>query len=1095
MTKLAWKPWHQVVQLRPDLRTGELSLAMFAADLYEVLLGRGPSVYRDPKEFFTLTYPTYNLRELAKDVALRLAGKNDKAVRQLELTYGGGKTHTLIALYHLFHEGTKLPDLPAVQEFREHMGIVPPKARVAALTFDKLDVEKGMEVRGPSGEKRVLRHPWSVLAFQLAGADGLRLLNAENKDEERESAPAENLLIELLEIPAKTGHATLVLIDEVLMYAREKVALDPVWRIKLSNFFQYLTQAAVKVSTCAMVASLLATDPRKSDTLGREIAQEFYNIFRREKEEGVQPVVKEDVAEILRRRFFTPDSIRDPDAFKPHVVAALKGVADLDEHTRKDAKAAEERFLKSYPFHPDLTEVLYSKWTNLEGFQRTRGVLRTFALALREAEKWDESPLIGPNVFLTPPEKAGVSEAARELTSVASMEEFEGKKPDWTAIVNTELDKARAVQETAPSLHSRELEQAVLATFLHSQPVGQKALTRELLVLLGPTRPDRIDLEKALMAWSDVSWFLDEREIAAAARPGEPRQLPKAWRLGPEPNLHRMHHDARQKIGAEAVEARLLEEIRKVKTLIAGANAAGVQPHLLPERPKDVDDDGEFHYAVLGPKAASDPGKPSAEAARFLSETTSADRPRIHRNAVVLVVPSRDALEVARDRVKDHMAWLDVQAQLKDQQVDITRRTLVKMNEEDARKRVPEALQQAYCIVVTVSEKNDVIAFRVTVGTDPLFGTVKADKQSRMHDAPINADAILPGGPYDLWREGETSRRVRDLASAFSQFSHLPKMLRHKSVVDTLVLGAKQGVFVLRLTRADRSIRTFWREEPSEEERKDPSLEVVLPQAAELARIPPDLLQPGQLPELWEGEQIVLHRVHEYFAGGHPVQVKGEGYAETVMIPKAPHQVVEEAIREAVHEGTLWLLVGGASLCGEDVPPGLLTEDAMIQGPPAPVAPTELLPSNLPEVWADHETTPAALASALSKKAGRALPWRTVRVAIDHALRARLLQTAIGFTWTGDFGQANSAKLRVPAGPPPPPPSNVRVAKGTLRASQFQELADRLGEISKIAADDNLKLGVQIEVGGAKAPAAETISKVNKVLKDIDPNLELKPES
>ena len=91
--------------------------------------------------------------------------------------------------------------------------------------------------------------------------------------------------------------------------------------------------------------------------------------------------------------------------------------------------------------------------------------------------------------------------------------------------------------------------------------------------------------------------------------------------------------------------------------------------------------------------------------------------------------------------------------------------------------------------------------------------------------------------------------------------------------------------------------------------------------------------------------------------------------------------------------------------------------------------------------------------------------------------------------------QANSAKLRVPAGPPPPPPSNVRVAKGPLRASQFQELADRLGEISKIAADDNLKLGVQIEIGGAKPPAAETKSKVNKVLKDVDPNLELKSES
>ena len=102
MPKLPWKPWHEVVRLREDLRSGELPLHMFAADLYEVLMQSGKRpVYEDPEEFFALTFPTYNLRQLVRDVVLRLAGKNDKAVRQLELTYGGGKTHTLITLLHL----------------------------------------------------------------------------------------------------------------------------------------------------------------------------------------------------------------------------------------------------------------------------------------------------------------------------------------------------------------------------------------------------------------------------------------------------------------------------------------------------------------------------------------------------------------------------------------------------------------------------------------------------------------------------------------------------------------------------------------------------------------------------------------------------------------------------------------------------------------------------------------------------------------------------------------------------------------------------------------------------------------------------------
>ena len=439
MSRLAWKPWHEVVQLRSELQTGELSLSIFAADLYDVVMGRARPIYQHPYDFFSFTYPTFNLRELAKDVVLRLAGRNDKAVRQLELTYGGGKTHTLIALFHLTNNPGQLPDLPTVQEFRQHIGIVPPGARIAVLAFDKLDVEKGMEIASPTGERRWLRQPWSVLAFQLAGSDGLRLLHAEGQDAERESAPAENLLVELLSLPERQGLSTLILIDEVLMYAREKVGFDPNWRGRIINFFQYLTQAATKVDRCAIVASLLATDPLKSDTLGRELTQELYTIFRREREEGVQPVLKEDVAEVLRRRFFTPESVRDRNAFRPHALVAVKGIAELDEQTSKDMKAAEERFLASYPFHPDLTDIFYTKWTNMEGFQRTRGILRTFALALRDAKKWDTSPLIATNVFLGVPGTTAISESAHELTNVAMTEEYEGKKQEWNSILEGEL--------------------------------------------------------------------------------------------------------------------------------------------------------------------------------------------------------------------------------------------------------------------------------------------------------------------------------------------------------------------------------------------------------------------------------------------------------------------------------------------------------------------------------------------------------------------------------------------------------------------------------------------------------------------------------
>src|SRR5262249_54914207 len=160
----------------------------------------------------------------------------------------------------------------------------------------------------------------------------------------------------------------------------------------------------------------------------------------------------------------------------------------------------------------------------------------TFALALRDAEQWDQSPLVGANIFLGKPESPGISEAARELTSVAASEEYEGRRQEWTGILEGELGKARDIQNESTALKFREVEQSVFATFLHSQPIGQRAHTRDLMLSLGHTRPDKIELEKALMRWTDISWFLDE-EYVIEAQPGAKKQLPSLWRLGSKPNL------------------------------------------------------------------------------------------------------------------------------------------------------------------------------------------------------------------------------------------------------------------------------------------------------------------------------------------------------------------------------------------------------------------------------------------------------------------------------------------------------------------------------------------------------------------------------
>ena len=906
----------------------------------------------------------------------------------------------------------------------------------------------------------------------------------------------------LLSKPQEDGLSTLVLLDEVLMYMRVQVEVNPASRGRLLAFFQYLTQAVVKVDRCALVASLLASNPKRHDDLGAELLRDVSEVFGRQMEEEASPVSKEDVAEVLRRRFFEPDSIRDTGAFRPHVTSAVGSIARLDQQTSKERPVVEERYLSSYPFHPDLTEVFYTRWTQLEGFQRTRGILRTFAIALRDAEKWDTSPLIGPSVFLNKPGGSGLAEAANELASFASVDAGEGRQQEWRPILEGELAKARDIQSEATGLNHREIEQAVISVFLSSQPIGHKALTRELVLLLGAANPDKIELEKALHRWTDVSWFLDEAEVATAGRnPNGSRDLPKAWRLGNRPNLRQMHDDAcANRVPPVLVESQLVSAIEKLRSLTAGASGAGARVHTLPDSPRDVQDDGEFHYAVLGPGAASESGKPSTEAKRFVDETTAPDRPRANRNAIVLVVPSRDGLDAARIRIREHLGWLEVRDQLKKQPIDPVREQMLANETELASRHIPEAVKQAYSIVVTINESNDIHAFKIAVTEEPLFTIIKADKRARIQETAISSEAMMPGGPYDLWGEGENSRRVKDLVGAFAQFPKLPKMLRRREILNTVAQGVLSGILVAQIVRPDRTSKTFWRTEIEPYALEDQGLEVLLPETATLSDIGHALLDYNALPGLWPTEEITVKDIHDFFSGEHTVTVPREGYDDTFSIPACDSSHVDEAIGDAVAQGLLWMTNGPASILGEPVPPGVLSPSAKLRPPPDPIAVDELMPSSIPEAWSEEKTNALAVATALSNMRGVALPWSSVQTAIESAIRTRWLEVSKDSgEWPTDLAgaqhvvlQAPTIGTREPRGKPYGQlPIGVFVAEAPLEASGIQDLADQIPDIAQAAVGGDLKFKVRIELGGDTPPDPAVVDKINALLSEVSDDLKL----
>ena len=1077
------RPWHKVVRLKDELRTGELSLAQFAADLHEVTLARGKRpVYEDPARFFGLTYATHALRDLVRDVAGRLDGKSDKAVRQLELTYGGGKTHTLITLYHLFRDPASLPDLPAVREFREHVGHDLPAAQAVTLCFDKIDVESGLQgVQAPNGRTRDLLHPWSILAYQLDGDDGLRAIHADGQAQERETPPAEPLLAQLLAKPQERGLSTLVLVDEVLMYARAKAGLDRVWEGRIRDFFQYLTQAVVKVDRAAMVASLLATDPLKqNDDLGKSLMSDLFDVVRRQKEEGVEPVQKKDVAEVLRRRFFESDDIRDPDAYKSHVIGVVRGLAKVQETTDRSRSEDEEHFLRHFPFHPKLTDVFYTCWTQLEGFQRTRGILRTLATALREAEKWDVSPLVGPAALLSAPGKSELSEAVRELAGIATTESVEGRKVEWAPLLEKEMEKARDIQLEMPALNAgREAEQAVVAVFLHSQPVGHKIQTQPLRRMIGAGGPDVIELDKGLARWREVSWFLDDED--AGSHEPSTQQLPTDWRLGNRANLRQMHDEAcRDRVTDVAVDDFLKSAVRKNKSLTEGADAAGVKVHMMPASERDVADDLNFRYVVLGAEAVSESGKPSRVAQKFL-ETKGKDRPRVNRNALVVVAPSRDGLQSMRNEIRAFLGWEEVQSQLSSHHVDAIRTQRLRRRLETARRRIPETVRAAYSIVTTYGKDGQVHAFKLAGSARPLFLEVKNDERSRIQETAVNAEALLPDGPYDLWRDDEESRFVAELATAFARHPRLPKALNPQLLLDTVLQGVEAGLFVARLARPDGSLRTWWREPVPADVRGEDQLEVVLPENAKLESLSPGLLSPGALPDLWpqkDGSPAALAttRLAEYFAGGYQARIPAEDYDEFLDIPGCSEAVLAQAVGEAVEQGTVWLVNGPASVWYEPVPAGVLNSGAELRSPPKPVAVQDLTEEELPGAWKDGKTNGVALTQALSIERGYTVPWPLMTQAIRDSVRTSWLSMVKGSSsLDSGWDQAGAVVLERPpttgsedsgeqsgsGGLFSPDPPTV-----ALDGPQVQTLADAVPDLLEAAPACDLHFRVRVEATG-----------------------------
>ena len=549
---------------RADVLEGAGAEADFAADLARVVVGEGSGEYRDPARFFANTYPTRGLRNLLSNVCRRLTGAGGEAaaIFRLDTSYGGGKTHGLIALTHAARGMAGVPD---ADEFLDPSLVPQGPVRVAAFDGENADPANGRAMGGG-----VLAHtPWGEIAHALAGEAGYARVR---RSDESGIAPGAETLRELF-----GGEPTLILLDELSVYLRKVRPLGGA-RDQLTAFLTALFKAVEGAPDAVLVYTLaIGKDGRAIDAYTEEnqfIADrmaEAESVSAR-KATPLDPTAEDETVQVLRRRLFDSiDAAAADSAARAYRALWTQGGSALDADAARPETV--ETFRASYPFHPEVLETLTGKTATLGNFQRVRGMLRLLARTI--AQLWKERPADATAVHLHHIDP-GYEPIRQEIVTRLGQSAF---APAIANDVATGAGAKRALAEEIDAARHGGLPPyaayAARTIFMHTLAFNEplKGLSPERLrySVLGPAT-DAGFVEEARKAFVAESAYLDDR-------PGAP------MRFLAEANLRQIVRRAERHVDAGQARAELDDRIREI---FAGKTFAAVA---FPGGPFDVPDE------------------------------------------------------------------------------------------------------------------------------------------------------------------------------------------------------------------------------------------------------------------------------------------------------------------------------------------------------------------------------------------------------------------------------------------------------------------------------------------------------------------------
>ena len=769
--------WRDVIKPHPDVAAGRYKNAEFAADLAQVARGEGSFEYRDPVEFFARTYVTEGMAGLLMQALRRIGGKDGEPVIQLKTAFGGGKTHSMLALYHMLRGTVPLDKIPAVQPVLARAGLSTlPKANVAVLVGTAIDPTR---VQRPPHMPGIMIHTlWGEMAAQLAASAGNPKLYDYVKEADKKGvSPGSEALKNLFD----AAGPCLILMDELVAYAKKIYGVDGLPAGSFDNFISFIqevTEAARASKNSLVVASIPESEIEIGGPAGQAVLESIAHTFGR-MEAIWKPVTANEGFEVVRRRLFL--DCEDTDA-RDRVCAAFSEMYHANQDVFPvEARELEyrERMISCYPIHPEVFDRLYEDWATLERFQRTRGVLRLMAAVIHELWMGSDAGLL----ILPGSLPMDIPSVRDELTRYL---------PDgWIALVDSEVDGKKATP------YKKDQENARLGKFLAARRVART-------IMLGSAPSVRAQSVRGIESTRISLGVVQPGENISVFKDALSTLETSLSYLYTNPSRSRYWYDTRPTLrktvtdrASQIADANVVREIEtRLRKCKKESPFAGL--HICPASSLDVPDEQAARLVLLRPTETHTVHKADSAAmtaAVDVLNNRGSNTPRIYRNMLLFVAADAGLMNDLQQDVRLYLAWQSIQNDRESLNLDAAQNRETESSLRAAHDTVDAHLREAYCwLLIPYVDRADVktVQWEVPrIGGDESIVT-KAAKKALADEAVIPrwAPMLLKMELDSLLWASSDHLPVKTLWEQLCTYCYLPRL----AAEEVLMQAIREGV-------------------------------------------------------------------------------------------------------------------------------------------------------------------------------------------------------------------------------------------------------------------------------------------------------------